>query len=163
MIDGEWMNAGQGWQGTEGSIQLMGWKKERRIIILRRKIKKDIGVLNKKEEGKQIEFNFAEMKKNIEAYEYAALVTTLNDEIISIAQHYRDWADSENDFDELKNQWGWSGYTTHDMHRCQLMARLIALFYNWWALFVRLIEPNYHLEAITSRPLLLHAVGTQMI
>ena len=42
------------------------------------------------------------------------------------------------------------------------MARLIALIYNWWTLFVRLIEPNYHLEAITSRPLLLHAVGTQI-
>ena len=42
------------------------------------------------------------------------------------------------------------------------MARMIALIYNWWTLFVRLIEPNCHLEAITSRPLLLHAVGTQI-
>ena len=89
-------------------------------------------------------------------------MTSLPNEIISIAQHYRDRADSENDFDELKNQWGWAGYTTHDLHRCQLMARLIALIYNWWTLFVRLIEPDYHLEAITSRPLLLHAVGTQI-
>src|SRR3990167_4990519 len=140
----------------------MGWEKSRRIIILRRKIKKDIGVLNKKLPHGQIEFNFADMGEKIKAYEYAALVTTLNDEIITVAQHYRDRADSENDFDELKNQWGWAGYTTHDMHRCQLMARIIALIYNWWTLFVRLIEPDYHLEAITSRPLLLHAVGTQV-
>jgi hypothetical protein len=34
--------------------------------------------------------------------------------------------------------------------------------YNWWTLFTRLIEPDAHLEAITSRPLLLHAVGKQI-
>ncbi|PIQ42459.1 MAG: transposase, partial [Gammaproteobacteria bacterium CG12_big_fil_rev_8_21_14_0_65_46_12] len=161
MVEGEWVNAGQGWQGVEGAIQLMGWEKERRVIILRRKIKKEIGVINKKLPHGQAEFNFAEMGDKFEAFEYAVLVTTLQGGVMTIAQHYRDRADSENDFDELKNQWGWAGYTTHDMHRCQLMARLIALIYNWWTLFVRLIEPNYHLEAITSRPLLLHAVGTQ--
>lgn len=39
-------------------------------------------------------------------YEYAVLVTSLPDEVISIAQQYRDRAGSENVFDELKNQWG---------------------------------------------------------
>jgi len=39
------------------------------------------------------------------------------------------------------------------------MARMIALIYNWWLIFARLIEPTRHLEAITSRPLMLHAVG----
>jgi hypothetical protein len=39
------------------------------------------------------------------------------------------------------------------------MARLVALIYNWWNLFVRLaILDKYH-EAITSRPLLLSSVG----
>ena len=42
------------------------------------------------------------------------------------------------------------------------MARIIALIYNWWTIFVRLIEPDHHLEAITSQPLLLHAVGKQI-
>ncbi len=31
-----------------------------------------------------------------------------------------------------------------------------------WNLFVRLITPETHVEAITSRPLLLHAVGKQI-
>ena len=39
------------------------------------------------------------------------------------------------------------------------MARLTALFYNWWNIFTRLARPDCHLEAITSRPLLLQAVG----
>jgi len=36
----------------------------------------------------------------------------------AIAQSYRDRADAENGFDELKNQWGWGGYTTRDIARC---------------------------------------------
>ncbi len=39
------------------------------------------------------------------------------------------------------------------------MARMIALVYNWWNLFVRLALPDKHHEAITSRPLLLSSVG----
>ena len=41
------------------------------------------------------------------------------------------------------------------------MARLIALIYNWWSLFVRLADPDHHREAITSRPLVLHGVARQ--
>ncbi len=36
---------------------------------------------------------------------------------------------------------------------------MVALVYNWWNIFVRLAEPDKHLEAITSRPLLLAAIG----
>jgi Transposase DDE domain group 1 len=162
MVSGEWENAGQGWQGSSGQLQLMGWGKARRVIILRRKIKKEVGVINKNALSGQTVFQFADMGEDINAYEYAALVTNMDREVLTIASHYRDRADSENNFDELKNQWGWAGFTTHDLHRCRLMARIIALIYNWWTLFVRLIEPNHHLEAITSRPLLLHAVGKQI-
>ena len=73
----------------------------------------------------------------------------------------RNRADAENGFDELKNQWGWGGFTTRDLKRCQHMARLIALIYNWWSLFVRLADPDHHREAITSRPLLLHGIARQ--
>jgi hypothetical protein len=162
MVADEWENAGQGWEGSSGQLKLMGWKDPRRIVVFRRKIKKDVGVLNKKSLSGQLEFHFADMGKEIDAYEYSVLVTNMDLEIITLGSHYRDRADSENNFDELKNQWGWSGFTTSDLHRCRLMARIIALIYNWWTLFVRLIEPNYHVEAITSRPLLLHAVGKQI-
>ncbi len=79
----------------------------------------------------------------------------------SFGQLYRDRGDAENIFDEMKNQWGWGGFTTHDLARCRLAARLVALFYNWWNIFVRLAEPDWHREAITSRPLLLHAIATR--
>jgi hypothetical protein len=37
----------------------------------------------------------------------------------------------------------------------------LALIFNWWNLFVRLADPYHRREAITSRPLLLHAIGRQ--
>ncbi len=97
----------------------------------------------------------------VQQYEYALLATSLTDPLSALAQHYRDRGDAENIYDEQKNQWGWGGYTTHDMKRCQIMARIIALIYNWWSLYVRLAIPERHAEAITSRPLLLYGVGQQ--
>jgi hypothetical protein len=44
-------------------------------------------------------------------------VTSLTDPVRSIAQHYRDRSDAENNFDELKNQWGWAGSATQDRKR----------------------------------------------
>ena len=91
--------------------------------------------------------------------EHAVVVTNTDYEILSLGQLYRDRADAENVFDELKNQWGWGGFTTHDLHRCQLAARAVALIYNWWSLYVRLANPQARREVITSRPWLMPSVG----
>ena len=87
------------------------------------------------------------------------LVTNTNFALDAIGQLSRDRADCENGFDELKNQWGWGGYTTQDMERCNLSARAVGLVYNWWSWYVRLAHPKTRLEAITSRPLLLSGVA----
>ncbi len=158
--DGQWIEAGQGWQGAESPLKLSGWSRHRRVIALRRELKGKV-VLTHTREGEQQEFAFLETAEEVKRYEYAVLVTSLTDTIEVLAQHYRDRADAENGFDELKNQWGWGGFTTHDIHRCQVMARNTALIYNWWSLFARLAIPERHAEAITSRPLLLEAVGQQ--
>jgi hypothetical protein len=57
-------------------------------------------------------------------YEYAVLVTSLPDEIRTIAQHYRDRGDSENNFDELKNQWGGAGLRVYK-YLCKRSLHLI--------------------------------------
>jgi len=102
---------------------------------------------------------FVDGPEDMRLYEYSVLVTSLKDELVTLVQYYRDRADCENVFDEIKNQWGWGGFTTHDLKSCQFITRIIALVYNWWSLFVRLANPEKHYEAITSRPLLLSSVG----
>src|ERR1035437_6968569 len=58
-----------------------------------------------------------------------------------------------------RNRWGWGGFVTQDLLRCQVAARNVALIYNWWSLFVRCAQPQRPREAVTSRPLLLAVVG----
>jgi hypothetical protein len=139
-------------------LRLEGWSRQRQVVILRRRLKEGMAIAGRDGAG-QLALGLVEIGPGADAYEYGVLVTCLEEEVLTLAQLYRDRADSENPFDELKNQWGWGGFTTRDLARCQLMARFIALVYNWWNLFVRLAEPNGHLEAITSRPLLLSAIA----
>ena len=98
MRRGEWRDAGQGWQGAEGELRLSGWSRARRVIVLRRALKGDVALAQADDTG-QLKLSFAELSDNAQLYEYAVLVTSLCDEILSIAQHYRDRADSENNFD----------------------------------------------------------------
>jgi hypothetical protein len=156
-----WTDAGQGWEGKDGALALNGWHRSRRVVVLRRPLNGEV-VITQENEGQQL-LGFIEADRNagkqITGYEYAVLVTNTDYEILALGQLYRDRADAENAFDELKNQWGWGGFTTHDLARCQLMARIVALAYNWWTLFGRLADPDRHHEAITSRPLMMHAIA----
>ena len=154
-----WEEAGQGWEGMEDTLTLSGWSRARRVVVLRRKLTGEMLLTGTDE--RQGEFAFIEGDIPTARFEYAVLVTSTAYPVLALAQLYRDRADAENNFDELKNQWGWGGFTTRDLARCRLMARMVALVYNWWNLFVRLAQPHKHFEAITSRPLLLHGVATQ--
>ena len=111
--------------------------------------------------AKQLKLDLSELIYKGIQYEYVVLVTSLTDGVMTVAQHYRDRGDAENNFDELKNQWGWAGFTSQDRKRCQVMGRIIALVYNWWNIFMRLGIPDKHAEAITSRPLALHGIARQ--
>jgi hypothetical protein len=160
----EWVDAGQGWQGLESELRLSGWTKKRRVVSLRRPLReRDAAAAARKQRktAKQLSLDLSEATCEGVRYEYAVLVTSMRDEVRTIAQLYRDRGDSENNFDELKNQWGWSGFTTQDRKRCQIMARVTALIYNWWTVFMRLGIPERHAEAITSRPLALHSIARQ--
>jgi hypothetical protein len=157
-----WTDAGQGWEGMNGNLELLGWKGARRVVVLRRALQGEMLVAQTDDMGQQL-FGFIEADrksgKQLTGYEFAVLVTNLDLEVLSLGQLYRDRADAENAFDELKNQWGWGGFTTQDLHRCQLSARAVALIYNWWSLFVRLANPGERLEAVTSRPWLMSSIG----
>ena len=167
----EWENAGQGWQGYSTSIQLQGWTEERRIIIQRKKVTKTKESKNITEsanqnthqpKAKQLEFDFNcevinQDDKN--EYTFSILVTNLTDTVLTVCQHYRDRGDCENNYDELKNQWGWGGFTSKNFTRSQMMTRIVGIIYNWWNIYVRLAIPEKHAEAITSRKMFLEATG----
>jgi hypothetical protein len=124
---------------VEDTLKLTDWDAARRVVILRRQMKADIALSRKVDastdadggllgkSGEQIELLMPD--PDVKAWEYAALVTNSEYRLEAIAQLYRDRADAENGFDELKNQWGW------------------------------VAKPGARMEAITSRTLLLAGVG----
>ena len=156
-----WEQTVEGWEALSTELQLSTWKKARRVVLVRRRLRGNIVIAPDTEKRIPQQLSLVEPAEKMAAFEYSVLVTSLTDGVVTIVQHYRDRADCENNFDEIKNQWGWGGFVTQKLKPCRLMARMIALVYNWWSLFVRLAEPNKHLEAIVSRPLLLHGIGKQ--
>ncbi|HEX5675078.1 MAG TPA: transposase [Azonexus sp.] len=158
----DWENVGQGYYAVETTLKLSGWSCARRVVVVRRAVKEPLAAQAKaagKRERRQQSLQFADPLQPVKLWEYAVLVTNTDYDLEAMGQLYRDRADCENGFDELKNQWGWGGYTTRDLERCNLSARAVALIYNWWSWYVRLAHPKSRLEAITSRPLLLSGVA----
>jgi hypothetical protein len=158
----DWKDIGDGYHAVEAELALSGWSRARRVVVVRRAVK-DTLVAETKKMGKrakrQQSLQFVDPLQPVKLWEYAVLVTNSDYDLDAIGQLYRDRADCENGFDELKNQWGWGGYTTQDLERCNLSARAVALIYNWWSWYVRLAHPKTRLEAITSRPMLLAGVA----
>jgi hypothetical protein len=155
----DWRDVGQGFEAVEAELRLMGWSGARRVVVLRRGVKDSLIAKQADAAPGQQQLQFAQPTGAFKLWEYAVLVTNTHYALEAIAQLYRDRADCENGFDELKNHWGWGGYTTQDLERCNLSARAVALIYNWWSWYVRLANPKARREAITSRPLLLSGVA----
>ena len=159
---GEWTRIHPGWEAKSDKLALQGWKKKRQVMIVRRQVCSDriVGIESSSGEHKQL--SFIDGPEDMKTYEYSVLITDRKElDLTTLFHHYRHRADCENNFDELKNQWGWGGYTSKDIKSCRLMSRMIGLIYNWWNLYVRLAIPEQHHEAITSRPLLLSGIGRQ--
>jgi hypothetical protein len=156
-----WQKTHHGFEALSTELTLSTWKQPRRVVIVRRRLGQNIVIAPETNKGLPQQLSLIEPAENMAAFEYSVLVTSLDAEVMTIVQHYRDRADCENNFDEIKNQWGWGGFVTQKIKPCRLVARMIALIYNWWSLFVRLAEPDKHYEAIVSRPLLLQGVGKQ--
>ena len=154
-----WQACEQGWEGKESRLQLKGWSRARRVVVLRRRLQ-PVGVAALEAINPQ-QGDLLVVPAQ-EDYDYTVLVTDTDLPLLSLARLYRERADCENALDELKRQWGWGGFVTQDLLRCQVAARTVALVYNWWSLFVRCAEPLRPREAVTSRPLLLYAVGRQV-
>jgi hypothetical protein len=166
-----WQDCGDGWEAMEATIRLSGWTRERRVVLVREapaqapvaekaRRRRDHQSLLPNAAGAGWDARVVPWSGKI-----AVLVTSLDVQAwptVSMPRLYRERGDAENSYDELKNQWGWNGYTTRKLAPCRLMANLIALFYNWWNLYVRFYDEEHHREAITSRPAMMQGVGRQV-
>lgn len=166
-----WVDAGNGWERSEAKLLLNGWSKARRVVLVREApAVAPVGVQGRRRRdpfalagtGSR---GWAELESAPWSGRIAVLVPLL-DEVafptVCMPRLYRERADCENGSDELKNRWGWCGFTTQKLAPSRITANLIALFYNWWNLYVRFYDENHHREAITSRPALMQGVARQV-
>lgn len=172
---GGWQACADGWEAAEATVRLGGWTKARRVVLVREA--PAIAPVGEKARRRRDPFapelRGAQGRRLEEEAQgpapwsgrIAVLITSLDARdypTTAMPKQYRDRGDAENTYDELKNQWGWSGYSTQKLGPSRIMAGLIALFYNWWNLYARFFDEDHHREAITSRPALMQGVGRQV-
>lgn len=168
-----WRDCGDGWQVLETTLRLSSWTKERRVLLMRENpATAPIREPGRSRRGKDRQSHLPHATG--EGWDactapwsgkIAVLVTSLDAQAYpatAMPRHYRDRSDAENCFDEIKNQWGWNGYTSRRLASSQLMANLVALVYNWWTLYLRFYDAEHHREAIRTRPMLMSGVGRQV-
>lgn len=165
-----WQDTGDGWEAMEATLKLNGWTRERRVVLVREApAVAPVGAGKRRRRDHQslpgASGDGWDPVASPWSGKIAVLVTSLNEEEYpteAMPRLYRERSDSENVIDELKNQWGWSGFTTRMLGPSRLMANLVALFYNWWNLYVRFYDEGHHREAITSRPALMQGVAREV-
>ena len=101
---GQWQSFKKGWEAKEATLTLSTWEIPRRVVLVRRQLTKAEDLVIEHHQQGQLSLSFIKGAENMKAFEYSVLVTNLDDDIISIVQHYRDRADYENNFDELKKR-----------------------------------------------------------
>ena len=100
-----WQHTHGGWEALSRELKLSTWKQARRVVLVRRKLN-NIVIAPDSDKALPQQLSLLEPAENMAAYEYSVLVTSLDAEVATIVQHYRDRADCGNNFDEIKNQWG---------------------------------------------------------
>ena len=168
-----WEKDESGWECRETMLKCDTWEKPRRVVVQRRlRSETQLAAAKKKRLAAKgapkrdeplLELaGYTELLvENEDAlkYEYAVLASNTGLKPAETCRLYRDRGDAENPFDELKNQWGWDGFSVRELAASAAAARLVAIVYNWWSLYTRLVLPGKHRESITSRPRLLGGVA----
>ena len=76
------------------------------MVLVRRRLQKNIVIAPDSKHALPHQVSLLEPAEDMAAYEYSVLVPSLDAEVITIVQHYRDRADCENNFDEIKKPMG---------------------------------------------------------
>jgi hypothetical protein len=72
-----------------------------RVVLVRRRLQKAIVIAPDTQKVLPQQLSLLEPAEHMAAYEYSVLVTSLDNEVTSLVQHYRDRADCENSFDDI--------------------------------------------------------------
>ncbi len=123
-----WILLDTGIEICEQIYQSKSWKKSRRLVIVRQRIKD-----RPKATGKQLRlFEEEEIYKN---YRYSAYVTNLKLAPAEVWRLYRGRGDAENRIKELKYDFGFDSFNLKDFYATEAALTFAMIAYNLMALF----------------------------
>ena len=113
----DWQDAGDGWEVIEATLALSGGSRARRVVLVREApAPAPVGAnaRRRRDRGQPELPGSADWTGSAAPWagKIAVLVTSLDPQAypaVAIARLYRERADAENVYDELKNQWGFCG------------------------------------------------------
>jgi hypothetical protein len=92
--NGPWVDAGRGWQGQYIQRRLDDWGRQRRVVLLRRKLEGTLAI-SEPDANRQQLLSFAMVDARKQVWEDGALVISTNAEILTLCRAYRDRSRSE--------------------------------------------------------------------
>lgn len=126
-----WTEITDGLEISETTYRADGWKKPRRIIMVRQEIEKRPNAA-----GKQIrQLEFFEDEKDFGRYRYSCFVTNLELPAKIVYDSYRGRADSENRIKELKYDFSIDDFVTNNFWATEACGNFIVMAYNFMSLF----------------------------
>ena len=92
--EGGWVDAGRGWGARETELRLSGWSRQRRVVVLRRRLRDGVaGVAERAVDG-QLLLGFVEVARGGDLREDVVLVTSLAADLEILDQLHRDRGDA---------------------------------------------------------------------
>lgn len=127
-----WISLGEGIEVCEQNYQSDSWNKERRLIIVRQKIKERPNAT-----GKMLSlFSEEEEYRN---YRYSAYVTNLKLSPADVWRLYRGRANAENHIKELKYDFGFDSFNLKGFYATEAALTFAMIAYNLMSLFKQFI------------------------
>jgi len=151
-----WLRIAEGVEVAETVYQGQGWKKARRIIMVRQEID-----IRPKATGKMLKlFKDEDLYKQ---YRYSAYITDLTLSAADVWRLYRQRANSENRIKELKYDFGADSFNMHSFFATEAALSFVMFAYNLMSLFRQFILNSKTQHRLSTLRYKAFAIGAYLI
>ncbi len=137
-----WYRFAPGLEYSVKEYKANGWKKKRKIILIRKSITAYTNVSDK-----QFSMDFLENYLDINQYRFTAFVTNINVSPEQVRSLFRSHAESENKIKELAYNLGTKSFQLNSFYATEAALNFVMLAYNLMSLFnIFLLDSDYSTE-----------------
>lgn len=151
-----WQYLDEGIEISEEIFKCPGWKKPRRIVIIRQKIE-----TRPKATGKKVSLFGEEIEHG--AYRYSCFITNLELPAAIVWRCYRGRANAENRIKELKYDFGFDSFNLNDFFATEAALNFAMLAYNFMSLFRQFIINSKTQQRLSTLRFKVFAIGAYLI